>query len=135
MNRFIRFWGGLLLASALGVGMVALPAGAATKNAPPVSHSTSAPSFASEVASLQGQTVALSDGVTCTVSGAICTTALGIALTLAPVGAREARCSWFCVTSLVTGVLALVSAAPVAVPLGIIAVGTGAYCSHFRWGC
>lgn len=73
MNRLLRLGGGLLLASALSVGAVALPAGAATKSAPTISHRTSTESFASELANLQGRTVALSNGATCKVSATTCT--------------------------------------------------------------
>ena len=71
-RHLMRVGGGLLLAITLSVGMVALPAGAATKNASPVSHSASTTSFALVVASLQGHTVKLSNGTSCTVSGTSC---------------------------------------------------------------
>lgn len=79
--------------------MVALPAGAATRAAPPVTHGASTPSFAAEVASLQGHTVTLSSGATCTVSASTCTVVTsgtsaissGTVLALAPTGARESH--------------------------------------------
>ena len=50
---------------------MALPAGAATKAT--ATHTSSATIFASEVASLQGKTMALSNGATCMVSSTTCT--------------------------------------------------------------
>lgn len=111
---------------------MALPAGAATKNAPPVTHSVSAPSFASGVASLQGHIVTLSVGATCTVSASTCTVVTsgtsaipsGTAMALAPIGAREALCGWFCIG------LAVVSAIGVGVAIAGLGVATGG----LAWG-
>lgn len=72
MKKFMKL-GGLFLASALSVGMVALPAGAAVKANAGTWHNVRTPSFASEIAALQGRRVTLADGATCTVSATSCT--------------------------------------------------------------
>lgn len=74
LNRTINFGMGLLVTSALCVGSVALPAGAAVKSgasrvAPDV---TSATSIEAQLAALQGQTLTLTDGASCTVSSNTC---------------------------------------------------------------
>lgn len=97
MQRLVRMGGGLLLASALSLALVALPAGAAIKS--PAAHTTSTATFASEVASLQGHAVTLSNGATCSMSLTTCKVASsgtsslanGTVLSLAPVGELQAR--------------------------------------------
>ena len=106
-----------------------MPAGAATRTAPPVTHSASTPSFAAEVASLQGTTVTLNDGVKCVVSGTTCTVvnsgsagtvASGTVLILASTsgGIEQAHGFWndfWGFTSTVIGVAGLGTAAKVIV--------------------
>ncbi|NNN00416.1 MAG: hypothetical protein HKL86_01130 [Acidimicrobiaceae bacterium] len=93
MNRFLRL-SGLLLAGAMSVATMALPAGATSKAGTTLGQSTSAPTFATELAHLQGKTVALANGATCTVRSTSCTVvssgpsslSLGRVLIIAPAG-------------------------------------------------
>jgi len=108
LRHLLRMGGGLLLASTLSVGLVALPAGAAVKEgatkAPVATGATS--SFTTEIASLQGHTVTLRDGSTCVVSAATCTVATPsatsaltsgtvLSLGLAPMGIERAHITMF----------------------------------------
>lgn len=86
LSRTMKFGMGLLVASALCVGSVALPAGAAVKSgakrvAPDVASDTSA---VTEIATLQGKTLTFSDGASCTVSSITCVSNQGATYYLIP---------------------------------------------------
>ena len=75
MRHLLRVGLGLLLASTLSAGLVALPAGAAVKGraARTTAAASTEATITAVITTLQGKTVTLSDGSTCVISGSTCT--------------------------------------------------------------
>jgi len=72
MKRLIRFCSVPIVVIALEVSIAAVPAGAATRATTAQRASENPTAFVAAIASLQNQTVPLSNGDTCTVNGRTC---------------------------------------------------------------